>query len=102
MRDGLLSVPAGSIDPELCRTLVSLLPDISFRPAARAGHQQVAYACRLSVVVNQWSGFNVRQPACREIVNRMSNPKLHQNPLFAGDPPILTFARVPPQTGGER
>jgi hypothetical protein len=30
----------------------------------------------------------------------MSNPKLHSNPLFAGGPLILTFAKVPAAKGG--
>jgi hypothetical protein len=32
-------------------------------------------------------------------VMRMSNPKLHQKPVFASGPLILTFAKVPPTPG---
>jgi hypothetical protein len=31
----------------------------------------------------------------------MSNPKLHWNPIFAGGPLILTFAREPAEKRGE-
>src|SRR3984957_16517471 len=43
---------------------------------------------------SQWSGFDVRCRSSRESVERMSNPKLHQKPIFAGGPLILTFAKV--------
>jgi hypothetical protein len=31
----------------------------------------------------------------------MSNPKLHWNPIFAGGPMILTFAKVAAEEGSE-
>src|SRR5690606_19387774 len=43
----------------------------------------------------QWSGFDIRDLASRGFAKRMSNPKLHWNPIFPGGPLILTFAKVP-------
>jgi hypothetical protein len=50
---------------------------------------------------HQWSGFDIRDPPSRKLATRMSNPKLHWNPIFASGPLILTFARVPAAMGGE-
>ena len=48
-----------------------------------------------------WSGFDIRYPLRRESAKRMSNPKLHQNLIFASGPLILTFAKVAAEKGCE-
>jgi hypothetical protein len=48
-----------------------------------------------------WSGFDIRYPPSRKRAKRMSNPKLHQKPIFASGPSILTFATVSAAMGSE-
>jgi hypothetical protein len=52
-------------------------------------------------LISWWSGFDIRDPASRNFVKRMSNPGLHQKAIFANGPLILTFAKVPAETGCE-
>ena len=48
-----------------------------------------------------WSGFDIRYSPSRALAKRMSNPKLHQHPMFASGPMILTFANVAAEKGCE-
>jgi hypothetical protein len=48
---------------------------------------------------HSWSGFDIRTPACRGFVQRMSNPKLHEQITFTGGSLILTFAKRSTELG---
>src|SRR5690242_9196806 len=64
-------------------------------------HFVAALLVRNSCMARRWSGFDIRYSPGREFAKRMSNPKLHQNLIFASGPLILTFAKVPAATGCE-
>jgi hypothetical protein len=73
---------------------LGLLVDL---PSKAAGNTSVFDTAEGSTA--WWGAFDIRYPATAGFPMRMSNPKLHQESMFASGPLNLTFAKVPASPG---